>query len=168
MRKKRKEKWSIPTYKFKPSRTPYCTWMLWCRVGKPPSFVPRLTMTPCFAQKPICCWCSVCSTVLCSPPAQAVAVGFSSSLPKPHLLSAANKLQLWMTLKKNRRHAVSDLADGRICFVTFAFCLPAYWNSSVYKHPLTKLPQILAPPTSCVAFSTSCHLGKALLITSGE
>lgn len=99
----------------------YSSWMLWGWDGKPSFFLPSLTVVPCFAQKPICCWCSVCSTVLCSPPPQAVAVGFSSSHPKSHLLSAANKLQLWMTPKENRRHAASDLADGSICFVTFIF-----------------------------------------------
>lgn len=109
--------------------------MLWCRDGKPSFPIPSLTVTPCFAQKPICCWCSVCSTVLYSPPPQAVAVGFGSSPPKSHLLSAASKLQLWMTPKEDRRHAASDLADRRICFVTFAFFLLAYRNFSVYKHP---------------------------------
>lgn len=99
------------------------SWMLWGWDKKPSFFLPSLTVVPCFAQKPICCWRSVCSTVLCSPPPQAVAVGFSSSHPKSHLLSAANKLQLWMTPKENRRHAASDLADGSICFVTFiSFC----------------------------------------------
>lgn len=129
----------------------YSSWMLWGWDGKLSFFLPSLTVVPCFAQKPICCWCSACSTVLCSPPPQAVAVGFSSSYPKSHLLSAANKLQLRMTPKENRGHAASDLADGSICFVTFIFFLLAYRNSSVYKDPFISVPTcprffLLQPP----------------------